>query len=342
MTEQLFPTQIYKLPTTSRRLAYSEVGDSQAPHVLLCLPGLLETRASFDPLLQSAASLQGLRVVSLDLCGRGDSDALPNDAGYCMSQYLQDTTSFIRDVLLTQGQALPRITLLGTSMGGILAMYLSQNPQLGIQALFLNDVGLSLHWMSIYGLYGSMKKDGRMPAPDELAQQLHVSLGVVAAVQSPHHFDLPYKKDWKGMRFVQVLHGFTGELRLVYGNESGVCLGAQVVELQTHFPKARVLEVAGAKHPVPFDAATCAFLLKGLGVVTPKPQAVVKPAWEAEPAPAPCAAQAPQMLALPVKELPLEVPAVVAPPVAQVAEPISQAQTPWWRWLKQRLTPKAK
>jgi pimeloyl-ACP methyl ester carboxylesterase len=326
-------------------LAYSEVGDPQATQVLLCLPGLLETRASFDSLLQAAQNLQGLRVVSLDLCGRGDSDALPNDTGYCMSQYLSDVTEFIRHVLIPAGQAVPRITLLGTSMGGILAMYLAQNPQLSIKAIFLNDVGLSLHWMSIYGLYSSMKKNGRVPDAHELAAQLRVSVGVVGAVQSPHHFDLPYKKDWKGMRFVQALHDFTGELRLVYGKESGVCLAAQVTELQAHFPKAKVLAVEGAKHPVPFDAKVVAFLLKGLGAVEPKPQVVVQPPPVIEVIPSSSVAPIAVQLEMP---LPPAVAPVELPPVVEVvsnqvvSEQLQQAQKGWLTWFKQRLKPKAK
>ena len=342
MTEQLFPTQTYKLPDSKRSLAFSSVGDALAPHVLLCLPGLLETRVSFDALLHTAQTTNGLRVVSLDFCGRGDSQALAKGETYCMSQYLQDCAHFIRDILISQGQAAPRISLLGTSMGGILAMYLSQNPLLGIKAIFLNDVGLSLNWMSIYGLYGSMKVNGRMPDAQALAKQLKVSEAVVLAVQSPTHFDLPYKKDWKGMRFVQVLNGFTGELRLVYGNESGVCLSTQVAELQTHFPKAKVLAVAGAKHPVPFDAKTIAFLLNGLGTVAAKPQEkVAEMVWETLPK----AEQSPtQTRPVPI-EIPLPdiAPILLTPSEVQtIAQEVRHTQSGWLSWLKRQLKPKAK
>lgn len=264
MTISLFPTQFCLLLPTKRQLAYSEVGDLGSNHVLLCLPGLLETRNTFDPLLHAAQSRSGLRVITLDYCGRGDSDPLPHDDGYAMSVYLHDTVQFIHQVVMRGGKAVPQIEVLGTSMGGILAMYLSQDPQLHIQGLFLNDIGLSLNWMSIYGLYDSMRQGGRMPTSHELAQQLHVTVGAVEAVQSSTHFDLPYKKDWKGMRFAHLLQNFQGSLRWIYGRDSAVCTQEQLNEIRRQKPDSALFGVADAAHPAPYTAAVCEFVLNAL------------------------------------------------------------------------------
>ena len=271
MTVSKFPALLFSLPKGNRHLAYSSVGDANSPHVLLCLPGLLETRATFDPLLKAADGLAGLRVISLDLCGRGDSSPLPGDQGYTMQVYLEDIVHFIRSELMPNGKPVPHIEVLGTSMGGILAMYLAQDPQLHIQGLFLNDIGLSLNWMAIYGLYGSMKQGGRMPTPQELAQQLNVTVGAVEAVQSTTHFDLPYKKDWKGMRFAHLLETFTGAVRLVYGGQSAVCTQDQLNEIKHALPACSLLQVPGAQHPAPYTEAVCDFILRNL-----KPVAVQK------------------------------------------------------------------
>jgi pimeloyl-ACP methyl ester carboxylesterase len=234
------------------------------------LPGLLETRATFDPLLQAAEGLQGLRVISVDLCGRGDSSPLPGDKGYTMQVYLEDIVHFIRAELMPDGKPVPHIEVLGTSMGGILAMYLAHDAQNQVSGLFFNDIGLDLPWMSIYGLYDGMKKEGRLPTPEEMAAKFNVSIGAVLAVQSPSHFDLPYRKDWKGMKFGHLLSGFKGPVRLMHGSESGVCPVQQVKELQREFPKAQVLEVAGAAHPVPFNAMVNQFVLASLHLPAPK------------------------------------------------------------------------
>ena len=264
MTVSKFPTLEFHLPKANRHVAYSAVGDAHSAHVLLCLPGLLETRATFDPLLKAADGLQGLRVISLDLCGRGDSSPMPGDKGYTMQVYLEDIVHFIRHELMPDGKPVPHIEVLGTSMGGILAMYLAHDQSNHIQGLFFNDIGLELPWMSIYGLYDGMKKAGRLPTPEEMADKFNVSIGAVLAVQSPSHFDLPYRKDWKGMKFGHLLNDFNGPVRLMHGSNSGVCTTQQVKELQREFPKAQVLEVAGAAHPAPFNAMVNQFVLQAL------------------------------------------------------------------------------
>jgi hypothetical protein len=143
-------------------------------------------------------------------------------------------------------------------------MYLACDAHNHVSGLFLNDIGLDLPWMSIYGLYDGMKKEGRLPTPEEMAAKFNVSLGAVLAVQSPSHFDLSYRKDWKGMKFGHLLSDFKGPLRLMHGSESGVCTAQQVKDLQRALPKAKVLEVAGAGHPVPFNAAVNKFVLASL------------------------------------------------------------------------------
>jgi hypothetical protein len=99
-------------------------------------------------------------------------------------------------------------------------------------------------------------------------------MGAALAVQSPSHFDLAYRKDWKGMKFGHLLNGFKGPVHLMHGSDSGVCTQQQVKELRSAFPKAKVLEVAGAAHPVPFNSAVNQFVLRSLNLpVAP----VVKP-----------------------------------------------------------------
>lgn len=284
MTVSQFSTFKFHLPKEERHLAYSAVGDANSPHVLLCLPGLLETRVTFDPLLEAAQRVVGLRVISLDLCGRGDASPLPGDQGYTMQVYLDDILQFIHHALMPEGAPVPHIEILGTSMGGILAMYLAHDKSNHIRGLFFNDIGLDLPWMSIYGLYDGMKKQGRLPTPEEMAVQFRVSMGAVLAVQSPAHFDLPYRKDWKGMKFGHLLSGFQGPVRLMHGSESGVCPQPQVKALQHAFPKAQVLEVPGAAHPVPFNAAVNQFVLQSIQLAKPlAPHVASSPATQTQP-----------------------------------------------------------
>jgi pimeloyl-ACP methyl ester carboxylesterase len=347
MTISKFPALQFQIPKAYRHLAYSAVGDVHSPHVLLCLPGLLETRATFDSLLQDAEGVNGLRVVSLDLCGRGDSSPLPGDKGYTMQVYLEDIEHFIRTELMPEGKPLPRIEVLGTSMGGILGMYLACDVRNHVSGLFLNDIGLDLPWMSIYGLYDGLKKSGRLPTPEEMAEKYNVSLGAVLAVQSPSHFDLSYRKDWKGMKFGYLLSDFKGPLRLMHGSESGVCAAQQVKDLQREFPKAKVLEVAGAAHPVPFNAAVNKFVLKCLDLPAAS-TAKVQPttaltqmdiALEAGPVWQETTVVTDEPVEVMTSTQPLvESPAVAATPIeALVAQTVSAQPRSLWTWLKRQL-----
>jgi len=258
-------------------LAYSEVGDRDSTQVLLCLPGLLETRSSFEQLLLLAASHSPrLRVIAVDYCGRGGSDALSMDSGYTMSLYLADVEEFIRREVFQAGLPKPKLDVIGTSMGGILGMYLASNPSNGVTGLFLNDIGLSLTWMSIFGLYEGMKVSGRVPDANHLASSLGVTEGVVRDVQSPHHFDLPHRKDWKGMNFGHILSDFGGPVRLIYGSQSAVCLPQQVHDLAQKYQDTKLLRAEGASHPVPFTDAVCEFVLQALHL-EPQTNKVNKP-----------------------------------------------------------------
>jgi hypothetical protein len=66
------------------------------------------------------------------------------------------------------------------------------------------------------------------------------------------------------MQFGHLISSFQGPVRLIYGSDSGVCLGEQVTQLEREFPKAEVLEIAGAKHPVPFTEVVNHFIIQAL------------------------------------------------------------------------------
>lgn len=324
MTHSKHHTQQCLLSNSGRQLAFSQVGAMSSTRVLLCLPGLLETRATFDSLLQASVGLHDLRVVSIDHCGRGDSDRLSGDKGYCMSVYLQDIEQFLRQEVFGDGRPVPKVDVLGTSMGGILAMYLAHNKNNRIDGLFFNDIGLNLHWMSIYGLYDGMKKAGRLPEPIDLALALNVSVGAVAAVSSPSHFDLPYRKDWKGMQFGHLLNDFKGLIRLVHGSESGVCLSEQVVALKKEFSNAKVLEVQGAAHPVPFTNEVNQFIINELELPVSSTSALSHQTNQIE-------------LPLPVEVLHATKHQPVHQPKQQTPELQKQARASLLTWLKQQL-----
>lgn len=85
--ENAFQMRTHVLPD-GRRMAFTDHGAHAADDVLLCLPGLLETRQTFTAIVDECP--ENLRCLSIDYCGRGDSNPLPQDQGYSMLRYLED------------------------------------------------------------------------------------------------------------------------------------------------------------------------------------------------------------------------------------------------------------
>ena len=250
---------------TKRNLAYSDVGDKHSDEILICIPGLLETRETFAPLLERIHKTSHCRAISVDLCGRGESQPLSRSDVYSMKLYLSDLELFLDHIKETHLTKSFKVNLIGTSMGGILAMYIAASPHNNIASIILNDIGFSLAWWSIYKLYGTMSK-GTMKTANSLdvgfwADELGVSPEVIRAVQDPAHFDLPYKSDLMGMRFAHTVFSFKGPISLIHAKNSVICTAIQVDEFLKIYPKSNLLEVPETEHPAPYNDLVCDFVI---------------------------------------------------------------------------------
>src|SRR5713226_7724269 len=106
--------------------------DPSAPTVL-CLHGLTRNSRDFEDL---APHLQRhARVIVPDVRGRGRSARDPNPQNYQPAIYLQDI------IALLDAVGAPRVTVIGTSMGGILAMMMAAGHRDRVAAIVLNDIG---------------------------------------------------------------------------------------------------------------------------------------------------------------------------------------------------------
>lgn len=251
--------------TGSRKLAYTVTGDLSAAKVFLCLPGLLETRANFEPLLAMAQSHENCCWISLDYCGRGDSDPLDPSMNYAMSVYLADIEVFLAESVFTKKPVTrKKFFLVGTSMGGILAMQLAKKLGKKIHGLILNDVSLSLHWSSLYGLYTQfdmVKKNKGFSA-----EALGVEPRAVKDVQSPAHFDLHYEFDLLGMHFHQLMKGFDGPVLLVHNSHSNLCPTEIAQQTKRHVPHIKIFTVQGQSHPVDWSSEVCEWISQAVGL----------------------------------------------------------------------------
>jgi pimeloyl-ACP methyl ester carboxylesterase len=101
--------------------------------VVLCLHGLMRNGRDFEDLAAHLCARH--RVIAPDVRGRGLSARDPNFNNYQIPVYLEDL------LLLLAGLGAPRVTVIGTSMGGLMAMVLAvMQPQV-VAGIVLNDVG---------------------------------------------------------------------------------------------------------------------------------------------------------------------------------------------------------
>ncbi|HEY0802522.1 MAG TPA: alpha/beta hydrolase [Steroidobacteraceae bacterium] len=137
---------------------YTRVYENPDPRAatVLCLHGLTRNSRDFEDL---APHLQSrYRVVVPDLRGRGFSARDPNPQNYQPAIYVQDILALIDSV------GAPQVTVIGTSLGGLLAMMLGVGHRARITGIVLNDIGPEADPVGIERIKGYA---GRLPPPKD-------------------------------------------------------------------------------------------------------------------------------------------------------------------------------
>lgn len=101
--------------------------------VVLCLHGLTRNSRDFEDLAPHLAARY--RTIVPDMRGRGLSARDPDSNNYKIPIYLQDVHA-----LLT-GLGAPRVIVIGTSMGGLMAMLMAATQPGLVAGIVLNDIG---------------------------------------------------------------------------------------------------------------------------------------------------------------------------------------------------------
>jgi pimeloyl-ACP methyl ester carboxylesterase len=138
-------------------------GDSgKAP--VLCIPGLTRNARDFEGV---AARLAGKRrVIAVDLRGRGESDHSPDPYTYIPPVYLQDLGALIAE------HCVGPVVVLGTSLGGLMAMLLSLTARPALAGVLLNDVGPVLGAEGMARIRSYVGTDPRFGSWDEAARAI--------------------------------------------------------------------------------------------------------------------------------------------------------------------------
>ena len=146
-----------------------DYGDALAPRLpLLCLSGLTRNSADFARLARRVSAER--RVICPDYRGRGRSDYDPDWRHYEPRTLLDD----IANILAALGIA--RAVVLGTSLGGILAMGLAAAKPLLVAGAILNDVGPTVETTGLAQILRYIAVDRPQPDWPAAASSLRRSL----------------------------------------------------------------------------------------------------------------------------------------------------------------------
>lgn len=148
---------------------------------VLCLPGLTRNSADFENL---ALHLQDRhRVLTPDMRGRGRSEYAKDPATYTPLVYVQDMARLLRHA------GIARAAVIGTSLGGLMAMLMAGLMRHRLAAVVLNDVGPALDANGIARIRAYVGKMGPFASWEQAAAQARA----IGAVAFPHYGDAEWR-----------------------------------------------------------------------------------------------------------------------------------------------------
>jgi len=134
------------------RLFYRDFSPAKAGTPVICLPGLTRNSRDFEDLARHLSERR--RVLTPDLRGRGLSQHDPDWRNYHPGTYVKDVLRLL-DLL-----GIERTVVIGTSLGGLIAMAIALLNPKRLHGAVLNDVGPEI---APEGLARIEKYTGRLP-----------------------------------------------------------------------------------------------------------------------------------------------------------------------------------
>lgn len=182
------------------KLYARDYANEAAPLTLLCLHGLSRNSADFGDL---ATELQGeYRVVAVDQRGRGRSEWDGNSDNYRPTRYVSDMSTLIERL------ALEELVLVGTSMGGIMAMMMASAQPGRFRGVVLNDIGPVVSGQGLARIMGTVGQAPPVKTWDDAIDQAEALNGMA--------FPNYRRADWARWVRRTYAENADGEPRLLY------------------------------------------------------------------------------------------------------------------------------
>jgi pimeloyl-ACP methyl ester carboxylesterase len=170
-------------PGGFHEIFYTDWGDPAASRVAVCVHGLTRNSRDFDALAAALATALPARVICPDVAGRGRSQWLSDPLHYGYPQYIADMTALLASL------GIARVDWIGTSMGGLIGMFLAASPTAPIRSLVMNDVGPVLARTALERIAGYVGADARfdnLAALEAHLRSIHAPFGPLTDGQWHH------------------------------------------------------------------------------------------------------------------------------------------------------------
>lgn len=173
---------------------------------VLCLPGLTRNSRDFESLALLLA--QERRVLSPDLRGRGLSQYDSDWRNYHPAQYMADIE------LLLEKLDVPRVVIVGTSLGGWMAMLMSLERSDVVVGAVLNDIGPEA---DAAGLARVVNSTGKLDKVDQFSD---------AVLQTRSNYEIAFpdwtEDEWRWYAESTYRQGADGQFDLNYDRNIGL------------------------------------------------------------------------------------------------------------------------
>jgi len=247
------------------RIAYLEWGEPENDAVLICVHGLTRCARDFERFAQAMSDRY--RVVCPDVAGRGDSEWLADPALYTIPQYVADMVALIARL------DVERVHWVGTSMGGLIGMFLAAQNGTPVARLVMNDAGPVITKASLERIETYLGKAPPLPTIEAAEQYVRV----VSGTFGPHsdaewrflteivvrrdaeggyrmHYDPriaePYRKSLpdKDLEFWPSYDGMKCPTLVLRGERSDVLTRETCAQMAQRGPRATTVEIPGVGH----------------------------------------------------------------------------------------------
>ena len=233
---------------------------------LVLLHGYTGHARSWDFFAQAMSSRY--RVLALDQRGHGETDWAPPDA-YDTSEMVTDLEAFVAALGLTN------FVLLGLSMGGLVSIGYAGKRPAQLSKLVIVDIAPEIDvdglkriqagvvrsdiFASREEAFARARADNPIPPADQLRHRIDYSLMRTADGRFTYRYDralrdpknprhgIPAEAGWRLVANINV------PTLLVRGERSDVLSPAVATRMAAAIPGCRLIEIAGAGHPVPLD-----------------------------------------------------------------------------------------